>query len=422
MSLRRSARVASTNTSEVPASKSQADGARYETVSKSNATAKKRKPTKAGATPSPADTTKEPKTSARRKKASDEPDSKVLSQPHPATPLPKKRKSTSTAGSPINPPPFTPTPAAVAVLSKGKTESDHPLDDLSQFQPRAAEPHATNATLATPNGSHTVQAYGSSPARTEDPSPARKRKAKELVPPDVGAIPSASTDIDRLLKDAEAHLVGVDPTLKALVEKHHCKIFSPEGLSEVVDPFTALSSGIIGQQVSGQAAASIRSKFTALFPTTHPSFPSPAQVLELSLPTLRTAGLSQRKAEYIYGLAEKFASGELSAEMLVSASDEELIEKLVAVRGLGRWSVEMFACFGLKRMDVFSTGDLGVQRGMAIYAGRDVNKLKNKGGKWKYMSEQEMLSTASKFSPYRSLFMWYMWRIGDVDVSVMQKS
>jgi DNA-3-methyladenine glycosylase II len=76
---------------------------------------------------------------------------------------------------------------------------------------------------------------------------------------------------------------------------------------------------------------------------------------------LRTAGLSQRKAEYIYGIAEKFSSGELSAEMLVSASDEELIEKLVAVRGLGRWSVEMFACFGLKRMDVFSTGDLGVQ-------------------------------------------------------------
>ena len=79
------------------------------------------------------------------------------------------------------------------------------------------------------------------------------------------------------------------------------------------------------------------------------------------LPTLRTAGLSQRKAEYISGLAEKFTNGELSAQMLVSASDEELIEKLVAVRGLGRWSVEMFACFGLKRMDVFSTGDLGVQ-------------------------------------------------------------
>ena len=113
-------------------------------------------------------------------------------------------------------------------------------------------------------------------------------------------------------------------------------------------------------QVSGQAAASIRKKFTGLFPT-HPEFPTPAQVVEKDIPTLRTAGLSQRKAEYIQGLAEKFASGEFSAQMLISASDEELIDKLVAVRGLGRWSVEMFACFGLKRMDVFSTGDLGVQ-------------------------------------------------------------
>lgn len=96
---------------------------------------------------------------------------------------------------------------------------------------------------------------------------------------------------------------------------------------------------LIRSQVSGQAAASIRKKFCTLFPTTDPSFPSPAQVLELDLPTLRTAGLSQRKAEYIHGLAEKFASGEFSAQMLVSASDEDLIEKLVAVRGLGRWSV-----------------------------------------------------------------------------------
>jgi hypothetical protein len=88
-------------------------------------------------------------------------------------------------------------------------------------------------------------------------------------------------------------------------------------------------------QVSGAAAASIRKKFTTLFEDTHPAFPSPAQVVEKDIATLRTAGLSQRKAEYIQGLAEKFASGELSAQMLVSASDEDLIEKLVAVRGLG---------------------------------------------------------------------------------------
>lgn len=90
-------------------------------------------------------------------------------------------------------------------------------------------------------------------------------------------------------------------------------------------------------------------------------FPTPEEIVKCEIATLRTAGLSQRKAEYIQGLAEKFAGGELSARMLLNASDEELLEKLTAVRGLGRWSVEMFACFTLKRTDVFSTGDLGVQ-------------------------------------------------------------
>jgi DNA-3-methyladenine glycosylase II len=120
---------------------------------------------------------------------------------------------------------------------------------------------------------------------------------------------------------------------------------------------------------------------------------------------LRTAGLSQRKAEYVTGLAEKFASGELSTEMLMKAEYEEVLEKLIAVRGLGKWSVEMFALFGLKRFDVFSTGDLGVQRGMAAFMGRDVSKLKAKGGgKWKYMPEKEMLEVAEKFAPYRYAF------------------
>ncbi|KAI3069577.1 hypothetical protein CBS147353_7088 [Aspergillus niger] len=140
----------------------------------------------------------------------------------------------------------------------------------------------------------------------------------------------------------------------------------------------------------------------------------------MDISTLRTAGLSQRKAEYIHGLSEKFANGELSARMLLNASDEELVEKLTAVRGLGKWSVEMFACFALKRIDVFSTGDLGVQRGCAVFVGKDVNKLKGKGGgKFKYMPEKDMLELAAKFAPYRSLFMWYMWRVTDVNIAVL---
>ncbi len=120
-----------------------------------------------------------------------------------------------------------------------------------------------------------------------------------------------------------------------------------------------------------------------------------------SIEVLRTAGLSQRKAEYVLGIAEKFHKGELTTSFLFSASYEEVLEELIKVRGLGKWSVEMFACFGLKRMDVFSTGDLGVQRGMAALMGRDVSKLKAKGGKWKYMSEKEMEEISEKFKPYR---------------------
>ena len=94
--------------------------------------------------------------------------------------------------------------------------------------------------------------------------------------------------------------------------------------------------------------------------------------------------------------------------MLFTASYDEVLEELIKVRGLGKWSVEMFACFGLKRMDVFSTGDLGVQRGMAVLAGKNVSKLKaSKAGKWKYMGEKEMEEMAEKFRPYR--YVHYGW-------------
>ncbi|KAJ4994229.1 DNA-3-methyladenine glycosylase [Stagonosporopsis vannaccii] len=352
--------------------------------------------------------------------------------PPPSTPGPAKRprRTKAPSESPAKPIPFTPTPSGVNFIAKPlKVQDDHVLDSLARLNPtlsRPVSPHATNAPVLTPD--HTaVIVNAPSPGESPVKTPARKRKPE--LPPDVGVespLKKGSATVDTLLADAEAWLIRVDGEvsgkgrLERLVREKRCAMFSPEGLGEVVDPFTALASGIIGQQVSGAAASSIRAKFTSLFPSTHPSFPTPTQVLTKDLPTLRTAGLSQRKAEYITGLAEKFASGEFTAEGLVRASDEELIEKLVAVRGLGRWSVEMFACFGLKRMDVFSTGDLGVQRGMAAYMGRDVSKLKNKGGKWKYMSEPEMLSIASKFSPYRSLFMWYMWRIADVETEVLE--
>ncbi|KAE8371767.1 DNA glycosylase [Aspergillus bertholletiae] len=277
---------------------------------------------------------------------------------------------------------------------------------------RPVEPHRTNATLLTPHGTSLV-AY---PPGTEEASPSKTGRPR----------PTATTGT--LLEKAIAHLIATDPRLEPVIKQHPCPLFSPEGLAEEVDPFRSLVVSIIGQQVSGAAAKSIRDKFVALFNSKDGggnaleanSFPKPEEIIKCDIATLRTAGLSQRKAEYIQGLSEKFASGELSARMLLNASDEELLEKLTAVRGLGKWSVEMFACFALKRIDVFSTGDLGVQRGCAAFIGKDVSKLKAKGGgKFKYMAEKDMLELAAKFAPYRSLFMWYMWRVENVDIAVL---
>ena len=164
---------------------------------------------------------------------------------------------------------------------------------------------------------------------------------------------------DNILQDAYEHLSRLDPKFESYIEKYPCTLFSPSAMQEKVDPFKNLTTGIMAQQVSGAATTAIKNRFVDLF--TPPDFPTPAQVAKAELSLLRTAGLSGRKAEYIKGLAEKFDSGELGSEMLAVASDEEVMERLTAVRGLGRWSVEMFSFFGLKRMDVFSTGDLGVQ-------------------------------------------------------------
>ena len=210
----------------------------------------------------------------------------------------------------------------------------------------------TNAPLVTPRGSKLV-AYTKENA---DESPSKT------------GVPRPTTTTGHILEDACNHLIKVDSRLETLIKKHPCPIFSKKGLAEALDPFRTLCTGIMAQQVSGAAAAAIKKKFIGLF-NEDPlegeeakwAFPTPAAVAACDVTFLKQAGLSQRKAEYIQGLAEKFSSGELSAKMLIDVSYEELLEKLVAVRGLGIWSVEMFACFTLKRMDVFSTGDLGVQ-------------------------------------------------------------
>ena len=319
----------------------------------------------------------------------------------PGTPL-RQRNINRTSYAPV-----TPTPSLANIFRAPYSSGD--IDDATPPPlDRPVEPHVSNATLVTPGGTQNVAYSTGLPLTT----------SSKL------GLPQPSATTGTLLEKACAHLISVDSRFRPIIERYPCSIFSPTGLAEEIDPFRSLSSGIMGQQVSGAAAKAIKNKFVGLFNSasnSSPVFPTPTQVAKEDITRLRLAGLSQRKAEYIKGLAEKFVAGEITSDMLMKASDVEVMETLIAVRGLGRWSVEMFACFGLKRMDILSVGDLGVQRGMAAFFGKDVKRLKAKGGgKWKYMSEQDMLDKSAPFAPYRSLFMWYMWRVEDVDVAVMQ--
>ncbi|KAF9461284.1 DNA glycosylase [Collybia nuda] len=147
---------------------------------------------------------------------------------------------------------------------------------------------------------------------------------------------------------------------------------------EQVHPFRALVTSILGQQISWLAARSINHRFVRLYDSSLPEkptdyealksstsfFPSPEQVSKTDVATLRSAGLSTRKAEYVQDLASRFADGRLSTQKLVNADDEKLAQMLIEVRGIGRWTVDMFAIFSLRRPDILPVGDLGIQRGL----------------------------------------------------------
>lgn len=218
-----------------------------------------------------------------------------------------------------------------------------------------------------------------------------------------------------LLQKAYNHLIQVDKRMQSLIEQHPCYPFSLEGLAEKVEPFEELVNSIISQQIAVPVARSIKARFVEFFNQyiQHKVFPSPLQVATASTTHLRQVGLSQRKVDYIKGLAEAFVREELSASILYHASFSELFEKLIVIPGLGKWSIEMFAVFGLKKIDIFSVDDLGIQRGMAVFFDQE-HASSVKSRKWKYMAKEDMLRLSAKFAPYRSIFMWFMWRVASV--------
>ena len=170
------------------------------------------------------------------------------------------------------------------------------------------------------------------------------------------------------------------------------------------DAYGALLRTIVGQQLSSKAARTIYERVLSLFGG---ETPTPEQLLAESEDDLRGAGLSGRKVTYIRDLAQHVIDGELELERLDELSDEEVIEEIVAVRGLGRWSAEMFLIFHLERPDVTSAGDLGLRRAMQIEY-----ELEGMPG------EQQYLEIAERWRPHRSLASVYLWEslAGDVTV------
>lgn len=194
------------------------------------------------------------------------------------------------------------------------------------------------------------------------------------------------------LDAALSHLASSDPAMARLVQER-----GPLQLTPTDEYFFTLVDSIASQQLSSKAAATIVSRIRALLPEDEP--PAPDAVLALSDESLREAGLSWKKVSYIKDLAQRVHSGELDLAHIAQMDDEEIIKALVAVKGIGRWTAEMFLIFSLARPDVLAVDDYGIQVAMKrLYNLDDLPK------------PAPMREIAEPWRPYRSYASLYLWR------------
>jgi DNA-3-methyladenine glycosylase II len=195
-----------------------------------------------------------------------------------------------------------------------------------------------------------------------------------------------------LLSQAALHLQNSDEKLAEVITR----VGAPQ-LRRERDAWRALSSSIIGQQVSVHAARAIRGRFAAIVPER--DYPLPAEVLAASDETLRGAGLSGNKVLALRDLAAHFEDGKIATRKFSKMSDEEIIAALVPIRGIGRWTAEMFLIFSLGRPDVLAVDDLGLRNAMKkLYDLPEAPK------------PEPMRVLAEKWRPFRSVASWYLWR------------
>jgi DNA-3-methyladenine glycosylase II len=194
-------------------------------------------------------------------------------------------------------------------------------------------------------------------------------------------------------------LMRRDPRLRAVIAQHgRCGLADGQrdhGLQAMIE-------SIVWQQLSGKAAATIYGRFLALFPTGR--YPTPQEILAVPLPTLRQVGLSTQKSAYIRDVCERVSVGTLDLDRLESMGDEEVVASLTQVKGIGRWTAEMFLMFRLHRPDVLPVGDLGI-----------VKAIQRLYGLRKPPSADKMLAIGRRWQPYRSVASWYLWASLEMD-------
>jgi 3-methyladenine DNA glycosylase/8-oxoguanine DNA glycosylase len=163
--------------------------------------------------------------------------------------------------------------------------------------------------------------------------------------------------------------------------------------------FAALAEAIVYQQLTGKAAATIYGRLCALFPDVSEA-PTAAQILGATDEQLRSVGLSRSKAASLRDLAQRFAGGEIpTLAEIRGMEDEAIIERLTRIRGIGRWTAEMLLIFHLGRPDVLPVDDYGVRKGFAIAYDRELP------------SPKELSAYGARWSPYRTVASWYLWRV-----------
>ncbi len=188
---------------------------------------------------------------------------------------------------------------------------------------------------------------------------------------------------------ATTELAARDPVLKKLIAQHRSLTVGSRG-----DAFQTLARAIVGQQISVKAAQSVWDRFVAAH-----SAVSPAVIASSTTDTLRSCGLSGQKSGYILDLAAHFDDSRLQPAGWKRLPDETLIAELIRVRGIGRWTAEMFLIFNLARPNVFPVGDLGLQNAIALNYNRGRKPV-----------PARMHRIGDTWAPWRSVATWYMWR------------